>query len=229
MVEYAIQHLCFTGALQLHWYKVRAHPSNPHIVTRLFLERVAREPSTYQAEAFLLDLFPAGECISLGQLRMRLRDRLPDEERFKYEQVQHDLRADGLLALSFLPSAAGRTMRRAIRRLVQAFELRAEALVRGAPKDLNAALDAMGSLVVLVNDDVRTLLRREVQGRTPDLDAVFAIASFMETNGVYMSSGLTYGGTGSSGGFGSGGGGGGGGFGGFGGGGFGGGGAGGSW
>ncbi|MBK9515242.1 MAG: hypothetical protein IPO05_16830 [Flavobacteriales bacterium] len=66
MLEYALQHLCFTGALDLHYWKVAAHPKNPRPVVRLFLARGKTGAPRSLAEAFALSLVPPDRPINLG-------------------------------------------------------------------------------------------------------------------------------------------------------------------
>lgn len=229
MVEYTIQHLCFVGALKLGYWKVAVHPHNPHPVVRLFLTRVPIDRPLTKAEETILGFFPTDRPIHLGELRMRMRERDMDAAFFKYDRVGADLRASGLLSWRYWLSGEGRRARGEVRRAMEAFTRELED-PNTRPELLQARLSDVGGNVVLYSDDLRDELRK-LKGYTPDLSAVFAIGSFLRTDGVYMNprtlGSFSYGG-GASGGW-SGGGGGGGGFGGFGGGGFGGGGAGGSW
>ena len=88
MLEYTLQHLCFTGALDLHYWKVAAHPKNPRPVVRLFLARGSAVVPLSTAEAFALSLVPADRPIHLGELRVRMKKEVTDAESFKFDQVR---------------------------------------------------------------------------------------------------------------------------------------------
>lgn len=227
MLEYALQHLCFTGALDLHYWKVAAHPKNPRPVVRLFLARGNASTPLSRAEAFALSLVPADRAIHLGELRIRMKELVKDEESFKFDLVRKDLKAAGLLRFTYWPSAEGREVRGHVSDLLTAFKRDLHELLAGPREALDLRLDELGSNVMMLGDAARDRLK-EVDGRTPDLGAVISISTFLQTDGVHMDpgslTGVSFGG-GGGGGFGGGGGG----FGGFGGGSFGGGGAGGSW
>ena len=228
MLEYALQYLCFSGALDLHYLKVAAHPKNPRPVVRLFLARGSTNTQLSQAEAFALSLVPPDRPIHLGELRLRMKEQVKDEESFKFDLVRTDLKAAGLLRFTYWPSAEGRAARGRASDLLSAFKRDLHGLLAGPRKTLDSRLDELGSLVVMLGDTTRDQLKT-VRGRRPDLPAVLSISTYLQTDGVFSDpdepGGLSVGG-GFSGGGSSGGGGG---FGGFGGGGFGGGGAGGSW
>lgn len=225
MLEYAIQHLCFTGVLNLHYWKVQAHRNDPHKVVRLYLSRTAKSTPVSAAEAFALDLFPEDKAIHLGELRHIMKEQVIDPKAFKFDQVRKDLMAAGLLRCTYWASTAGRIARRRVKQQLKAFEHDPESMFNSTRKELDERLDELGSNVVLFGNDIRDRLK-QVTGRTPDLKAVFSIEKFMEIGSVFDDSnsvgGLSFGGGGFGGGSSGG-------FGGFGGGGFGGGGAGGSW
>ncbi len=227
MLEYTLQHLCFTGALDLHYWKVAAHPKNPRPVMRLFLARGRAVTSLSTAEAFALSLIPPDRPIHLGELRLRLKEQVKDEESFKFDLVRKDLKAAGLLRFTYWPSAEGRAARGRVSDRLSAFKRDLHDLLAGPREVLDTRLDELGSQVVMLADVTRDQLKT-VHGRTPDLPAVLSISTFLQSNGVYMDptslTGISFVG-GGGGGFSGGGGG----FGGFGGGSFGGGGAGGSW
>lgn len=226
MLEYTLQHLCFTGALDLHYWKVAAHPKNPRPVVRLFLARGSADAPLSSAEAFALSLVPPDRPIHLGELRLRMKKEVTDEESFKYDQVRKDLKAAGLLRFTYWPSAEGRVARGRVSDRLSDFKRDLHELLSGPREKLDARLDEIGSQVVMLADVTRDQLKT-VRGRTPDLSAVLSISTFLQSGGVYMDptslTGISFGG-GGGGGFSGGGG-----FGGFGGGSFGGGGAGGSW
>lgn len=228
MLEYTLQHLCFTGVLDLHHWKVAAHPKNPRPVVRLFLAHGKASAPLTQAEAFALSLVPPDRPIHLGELRLRMKEQVKNEESFKFDFVRKDLKAAGLLRFTYWPSAKGRAARRRVSDLLSTFKRDLHELLAGPRETLDSRLDELGSQVVMLGDATRDQLKT-VRGRTPDLAAVISISTFLLSGGVYMDpsslTGVSFGG-GGGGGFSGGGGGG---FGGFGGGSFGGGGAGGSW
>ena len=122
MLEYTLQHLCFTGALDLHYWKVAAHPKNPRPVMRLFLARGRAVTSLSTAEAFALSLIPPDRPIHLGELRLRLKEQVKDEESFKFDLVRKDLKAAGLLRFTYWPSAEGRAARGRVSDRLSAFK-----------------------------------------------------------------------------------------------------------
>lgn len=83
MLQYTIQHLCFTGTLKAEKKRVAAHARDPRIVTRLLLTRVKGATPTTRAERYALDLFQTGADTSLGQLRGKFKKQDTDFELFK--------------------------------------------------------------------------------------------------------------------------------------------------
>jgi uncharacterized membrane protein YgcG len=226
MLYHTILHLCFTGALKLQYWRVAAHPRNPHMVLRLFMSRAPVPGPLSAAETFALDLFPTDQAISLAQLRTGMNKEIEDFEKFKFDPMRKDLRSAGLLWSTYFRTEAGRLACREVNAVVETLQTDIDTLLENDTERLSRYLDALRSNVVLLDEDTRYKLKRHV-GKDPDVTAIFSILTYLESGGVFAnpsSLGLSIGGS-----FGGGGGGGGGGFGGFGGGGFGGGGAGGSW
>lgn len=165
MLEYTLQHLCFTGALDLHYWKVAAHPKNPRPVVRLFLARGSAVVPLSTAEAFALSLVPADRPIHLGELRVRMKKEVTDAESFKFDQVRKDLKAEGLLRFTYWPSAEGRAARGRVSDQLSDFKSDLHELLSGPREKLDARLDDLGSQVVMLADVTRDQLKA-VHGRT---------------------------------------------------------------
>ncbi len=224
MLYHTLQHLCFTGALKVHYEDVLVGRSRPRVMNRLFLSR-GKEPSADRsAERFAWQLVPADRPVHLAELRRTIEEEIEDFEEFKYEQMYTDLKAAGLLRWKHLRTAAGGRACRRVRDLLYTVQKDIGGGLEGGWERSMPHVQELWSCIVLLDDDTREALK-DASPRKSDLVAVFSILRYME-----LTLGGEEGGSAFVGGFGgAGGGGGGGGFGGFGGGGFGGGGAGGSW
>lgn len=223
MLYHTFQHLCFTGALRVHYGDVMVGRSRPRMMTRLFLSRGPAPAAEASAQTFAWNLIPPDRAITLVDLRRVIEEEIEDHERFKYEYLYKDLKAGGFLHTRHFRSKLGRDACRRTRDLLFTVQKDIGGKLPGGWERSMQHVQELWSCVVLLNDDTREELKASSPRRS-DLAAVFSILRYLE---------FTLGGTeeGSAfvGGFGGTGGGGGGGFGGFGGGSFGGGGAGGSW
>lgn len=231
MLYHTFQHLCFTGALKVHFEDVLVGRSRPRTLTRLFLSRGAAPPPEASAQTFAWSLVPAEGAITLVELRRIIEDGIEDFERFKYEHLFKDLKAGGFLSSRHWRTEQGRVSCRRIRDLLYTVEKDIGGRLVGGWERSLPHLQALGSCIVLLDEDTREELK-EASPRKADLVAVFSILRYLElTLGGEEGGNAFVGGFGGTGGGGGGGwgGAGGGGFGGFGGGSFGGGGAGGSW
>lgn len=230
MLYHTVQHLCFTGALSVRYDMVNVGRNKSHQVMRLYLRRSEEASAASPSEEFVLDFFPKAKALTLGDLRKRFEGIIKDYERFKYDLVWPELRKAGLLSGRYWRTAAGRKACRLTRDLLFTVQQDIGRKLDGGWERSLRHVQALGSCMVLLNDDTRDELKAH-SPRKRDLVAVFSILNYFETASAasgadgYISGMGGYGG-GMLGGGGSGGGGG---FGGFGGGGFGGGGAGGSW
>ncbi len=228
MLYHTVQHLCFTGALRVHFEEVPLKGGRGRAVRRLFLARDTSVRPTSASEAFTLELFPTTGAISLGELRQWVDRKIKDHERYKYELVFTDLREAGLMASHHWRTAAGRKAFRHTRdTLFTVHQDIGRSLPGGWERSLKHVQELWSS-IVLLNDRTRERLI-EASSRRSDLIAAFSILAYLETTSAADARDGYISGMGGFGGFVGGAAGGGGGFGGFGGGGFGGGGAGGSW
>ncbi|MBK6370332.1 MAG: hypothetical protein IPF64_11040 [Flavobacteriales bacterium] len=226
MLYRTVQHLCFTGALKVHYDDVRIRSDRDRTVRRLYLQRDPAIGAATPSEEFALGFFPKGKNQTLADVRRRFEREITDHEAFKYDLLFPELRESGLLSAKHWRTADGRAALQRTRDLVFTVEQDiGRRLVGGWERSLRH-VQALGSSIVLLNEDTREELKLG-SPRKKDLVAVFSILTYFETTSTTSGSDGFYGGMGGGGGFGGSGGGGG--FGGFGGGGFGGGGAGGSW
>lgn len=225
MLYHTVQHLCFTGALRVHFRDVYVGRDRHRPVTRLFMERGTTPEALPPSEACALELFPEEGAMTILELRRKIDKEVKDYERFKYEQMKRELQQAGLLFGRYWVTSAGRKALRRTRDLLYTVEQDIGRPLEGGWERSLKHVQELGSRIVLLDDDTRDALK-EASPRKSDLVAVFSLLTYLE-----RTSAASGGGIGVSGGAGmyGGGGGGGGGFGGFGGGSFGGGGAGGSW
>lgn len=230
MLYHTLQHLCFTGALEVQFKEVTVGGRRGRTLNRLFLSRGPRPDD--RSGAFAWELLPADAPCSLVDLRLAIEERIADHEAFKYELMWPDLTDAGLLRGHHTRTPQGRSAWRRVRNLLFTVERDiGRKLVGGWERSMPHVLE-LGSSIALLNEGTREQLR-ERSPRPSDLAAVHSLLNYLEraTLGPGGEGGNMFmGGFGGVGGGGGGfGGGGGGGFGGFGGGSFGGGGAGGSW
>ncbi len=228
MLYHTLQHLCFTGALRVHFAEVEVGGRRKRTVNRLFLTRGAKPDATSRSGTFAWELVPDGRPFSLVDLRLVIEQEIEDHETFKYELMKPDLVDAGLLRWRHLCTADGRAAYRRVRDLLHTVEQDIGRSLRGGWERSLKHVQELGSCISLLDEDTRDLVK-EGSSRPSDLTAVFSILNYLErtTAGPGGEGGNMFtGGGGMGGGLGAGGGGG---FGGFGGGSFGGGGAGGSW
>jgi hypothetical protein len=229
MLYHTLQHLCFTGALRVHFAEVEVGGRRKRRVNRLFLTRGEKPDARDRSSNFAWALVPAERPASLVDLRLTIQEEIEDHERFKYELMKPDLVDAGLLRWRHLCTPDGRAACRRVRDLLFTVEQDIGRSLHGGWERSLGHVQELGSCITLLDEDTRDRLR-ERSPRPTDLVAVFSILTYLErtTTGPGGEGGnlFTGGFGGSSGGFGGGGGGG---FGGFGGGSFGGGGAGGGW
>ncbi len=158
MLHYTVQHLCITGAIHMAWRRVVAHPRDNRTTPRLLLSRASR-PAVYRRDAtYVLGLLPKDREVSVGQLRTALLKDMPDLETFKYEHVLPDLVDQGLLRYRFVRTSEGIEAMDQVRDQCTWIE---RALEEGSTPDretLSAALNALGSNVVLLNRHTRDRL-----------------------------------------------------------------------
>lgn len=224
MLYHTFQHLCFTGALKVHYEDVLVGRTRPRKVTRLFLSRGTAPSAEARAQTFAWKLVPPSHAVSLADLRRTIEDEIKDFERFKYEILFEDLKAGGFLSSQHWRTELGRTSCRRTRDLLYTVEKDIGGKLNGGWERSLPHVQELGSCIVLLDEDTQEELKLASQRRS-DLIAVFSILRYLELTLGGEEGGSTFtvgfGGTG--------GGSGGGGFGGFGGGSFGGGGGGGSW
>lgn len=228
MLYHTIQHLCFTGALRVHFAEVEVGGRRARSVNRLFLTRGEQPDINSRSENFVWDLFPPDQPSSLVDLRLVIQDMIEDHERFKYDILKHDLVDAGLLHWRHLCTSAGRAAHKRTRDLLHTVEQDIGRGLKGGWERSLKHVQELGSCITLLDADTRDRLR-EASKRPTDLVAAFSILTYLErtTTGPGGEGGNMFTLGGGGGGFGAGSGGGD--FGGFGGGDFGGGGAGGSW
>jgi len=159
MLQYAIQHLCFTGSIRLEQRRVPAHPKDPHLVSRKLLTRTFHSTTLTRSEQFALDLFPVGRSISLGQLRGTIKKQLPDLEVFKYDLMCPDLKAVGFLTSRFARTSRGRDSMQAVRAVRKFVDRRIDQLLKTERDTLIGHLNTLGSNVVLLKKETRDKLR----------------------------------------------------------------------
>lgn len=227
MLYHTFQHLCFTGALRVHFAKVEVGGRRKRPMNRLFLTRGEKPDAKDRSDTFAWELVPADRPCSLVDLRLVIEEEIEDHETFKYELVKPDLVDAGLLRWQHTRTAQGRAAYRRVRDLLYTVEQDIGRSLHGGWDRSLRHVQELGSCITLLDEDTRDQLKKH-STRPTDLVAAFSILNYLERTtlgpggeGTNMFTG-GFGGTG-------GGWGGGGGFGGFGGGGFGGGGAGGSW
>ncbi len=159
MLQYTIQHLCFNGSIQLETRRVPAHARDPHLVSRKLLTRRTKDAPGSQAELFALELFPLGQAISLGQLRIAIKKVLPDFERFKHEFMRTDLIQAGMLSSTFVRTPAGKERMQEVRFIRKFVDRKIDHLLQQDKTSLFAHLSALGSNVVLLKKETRDKLR----------------------------------------------------------------------
>ena len=179
MLQYTIQHLCITGGIRLERRRVPAHPLDPRLVSRILLSRVNRFPVTTRAETYVQELFPRGKEVSIGQLRGKIKQELPDFEVFKYEQVLPDLVDAGMLRSRFIRTQLGFDAMQSVRNVRKFIERRIDKLLKNDRDTLIANLNALGSNVVLLDKDTRDKLRSMLK-EFPDLTLTMSIGSSLE-------------------------------------------------
>lgn len=221
MLYHTFQHLCFTGALKLHYEEVHVGRSRPRRMTRLFLSRGTAPPTDARAQTFAWNLVPDGRAITLVDLRLAIEEEIEDHERFKYDYLFEDLKAAGFLRSAHFRTTKGREACRRTRDLLFTVEQDiGRRLSDGWDRSLKHVAE-LWSCMVLLNEDTQQQLK-EHSPRRAELAGVFSILRYLElTLGGTEDGSAFVGGFGGAGGSGGGGG--------FGGGSFGGGGAGGSW
>lgn len=229
MLYHTFQHLCFTGALRVHFAEVEVGTRQKRKLNRLFLTRGERPASSARSELFAWELISADRPSTLVNLQMAIDDEVDDHERFKYELLKPELVAAGLLRGRHMLTTEGRAALRRTRDLLYTVEQDIGRSLEGGWERSMKHVHELGGCITLLDEDTRDELKKR-SSRPSDLVAVFSILNYLERFTAGGSDGGMFGGSGS--GFGGGSGSGfvgGGGFGGFGGGSFGGGGAGGSW
>lgn len=229
MLYHTFQHLCFTGALRVHFAEVEVGVRQKRKLNRLFITRGERPAGSTRSELFAWELISADHPCTLVNLRTAINDEVDDHERFKYELLRPELVAAGLLSGRHALTSAGRAALRRTRDLLYTVEQDIGRSLEGGWERSLTHVQELGSCITLLDEETREQLKKR-SPRPGDLVAVFSILNYLERFTTGGSDGGMFGGGG--GGFGGGGAGsfgGAGGFGGFGGGSFGGGGAGGSW
>ncbi len=179
MLQYAIQHLCITGAIRLERRRMQAHARDPRMVSRILLSRVNQYPVATRAEAYVQELFPRGKELSIGQLRGLIKKELPDFEVFKYEQVLPDLLDAGMLRSRFVRTDQGVQAMQGVRRVRKFIERRIDGLVKNDRDTLIANLSVLGSNVVLLDKDTRDKLRGMLK-EFPDLTLTMNLGNSLE-------------------------------------------------
>lgn len=180
MLQYTIQHLCFTGALRVEKKRMAAHPRDPRLVTRLLLTRMKDARPTTRAERYALDLFPAGKSISLGQLRARFKKEDTDFERFKWEQMLPDLLEARLLYSRVSRSPLGRSSMEAVRRTRKRVDKEIDKLLEMDKAQLASLLGELGSNIVLLKKETRDKLRGLVK-ELPELALTLNLGGTMDS------------------------------------------------
>lgn len=220
MLYHTFQHLCFTGALRVHFAQVEVGGRRKRTMNRLFLTRGARPDAKDRSGTFAWELVPADQPCSLVNLRLVIEEKIKDHETFKYDLMKPDLKEAGLLRCQHIRTAEGRAACRRVRDMLYTIEQDIGRSLEGGWERSMRHVHELGSCITLLDEDTRDQLKRR-SPRPADLVAVFSILNYLErttlgpdgTGGNMFTGG--FGGT--AGGFGGGGGG----FGGFGSGGFG--------
>lgn len=181
MLQYSIQHLCITGALRLERRRVQAHARDPRVVSRILISRTNRYPVATRAEAYVQELFPRGNELSIGQLRGKIKKELPDFEVFKYEQVLPDLVDAGMLRSRFVRTQQGFDAMQSVRRVRKFIERRIDGLLKNDRDTLITNLNALGSNVVLLDKDTRDKLRGMLK-EFPDLTLTMNVGSALDNS-----------------------------------------------
>jgi len=116
MLYHTLQHLCFTGALEVQFKEVTVGGRRGRTLNRLFLSRGHRPDD--RSGAFAWELLPADAPCSLVDLRLAIEERIEDHEAFKYELMWPDLTDAGLLRGHHTRTPQGRSAWRRVRAAV---------------------------------------------------------------------------------------------------------------
>lgn len=186
MLQYTIQHLCFTGVLKVERKRVAAHPRDPRRVNRLLLTRMVDTAPATRAEEYAMDLFPYGRSISNGQLCARFKKEDTDFERFKWEQMLPDLLDARLLYSRFSRSPLGRSSMEAVRRTRKRVDREIDELLLTDTAQLAALLAELGSNIVLLKKETRDKLRGLVK-ELPELALTLNLGGAMDSSFAFDS------------------------------------------
>jgi hypothetical protein len=159
MLQYTVQHLCITGAIQVARRRVLAHPRDRRMVSRLMLSLADGQQAQTRDAMCVLGLLPRDREVSIGQLRGVILKELPDLDVFKYEHVLPDLVDAGLLHSRFIRTDEGVDAMEGARTVLKFIEREIDELLTNDRDKLIADLNALGSNVVLLNRNTREKLR----------------------------------------------------------------------
>ena len=159
MLYHTIQHLCFTGALKVHYEDVRVGRSGRTQVTRLFLSQGAAPATDARAETFAWKLFPADRAITLVDLRRIIEDKVEDPEEFKSAHMYPDLKARGLLRGRYFRTAEGVEACRHTHDLLFTVEKDIGLGLEGGWERSFKHVQALRSCIVLLDEEARDALK----------------------------------------------------------------------
>ena len=159
MLYHTFQHLCFTGALKVHYEDVMVGRSRPRMMTRLFLSRGIAPAADASAQTFAWNLIPPDRAIMLVDLRRVIEEEIEDHERFKYEYLYKDLKAGGFLHTRHFRSKLGREACRRTRDLLFTVEKDIGGKLPGGWERSLQHVQDLWSCVVVLDDDTREELK----------------------------------------------------------------------
>jgi uncharacterized membrane protein YgcG len=186
MLQYTIQHLCFSKVLGIDRRLVRAHPKDRAMSKRILLKRLEPYAPSTKAEHYALGLFPLHRPITIGDLRAIVRHELPDLERFKYDHMFPDLLEAGMLSSKFVRTSSGRDAMQAVRSVRKLVDRRIDHFLARDRDGLIHHLNALGSNVVLLKKETRSKLHGLMK-EVPELALTLSSGATFDTMGGFDS------------------------------------------